>query len=93
MDNAMFEAGNLPFGTTAVPMALLRFDFLEAIHQCKDTLPAEYLQVSWFKELQTQCAILFIENRDSNCEESLLYIQVEFLARMYRAVHGGIAPE
>ncbi|KAK8036697.1 hypothetical protein PG993_008680 [Apiospora rasikravindrae] len=91
MDSALFNAEELPFGTTAVPTTLLVFDFLQALRQFKDTLPTEYLKDSWFPELKKQCVILIDRHKSSNM--SLLFLQVDFLTCVYRGVHGGIAPE
>ncbi|KAK8036698.1 hypothetical protein PG993_008681 [Apiospora rasikravindrae] len=82
--NAFIDPDRLPLGTSAV--TVLNFNFLEAIHQFKKTLPADYIRDSWLNVLKKQCA-------NTDTEPSLLYSQVSFLNGLYRRVLGDIAPE
>lgn len=85
MDAAHHDAAiPLPFGTKVVNLTVLEFDFLDAVREFKASLPLDYVQTSWFEELQMQCYNLQLRCRDSTA--SLLYSQVEFLTCLYRGV-------
>ncbi|KAK7911279.1 hypothetical protein PG985_013760 [Apiospora marii] len=91
MNAAHLNAGNPPFGIRVVNLTVVEFDFLEAARRFKATLPLDYVQTSWFDEIQMQCYNLQLGYRNSTV--SLLFAQVEFLTCLYRGVLGGIAPE
>ncbi|KAK8066588.1 hypothetical protein PG997_013335 [Apiospora hydei] len=91
MSGMLFDPNDLPWGTSVA--TVLRLDFLLAIDQFKQTLPADYVRDSWFNVLQKQCSVLHSQfspgPRDGDSDRvSLLYLQVLFLKGLYRSVCG-----
>jgi len=93
MDGAPFDAGNLPLGTSAI--TVLKFNFLAAIDELKESLPADYIRDSWLKIIHQQCRILHtrfkMESEDKFYyapldARSLLWLQLLLLKGVYRFV-------
>ncbi|KAK8036699.1 hypothetical protein PG993_008682 [Apiospora rasikravindrae] len=94
MDGTLFDPNDLPWGTSVA--TVLRFNFLDAIDQFKQTLPADYVRDSWLESLQKQCSALHSQfssepGDDDSDRVSLLYLQVLFLKGLYRYVCGDAA--
>ncbi|KAK8047349.1 hypothetical protein PG996_015413 [Apiospora saccharicola] len=94
MNEALFDPGDLPLGTSVV--TVLKFDFLDAITKFKNTLPADYIRDSWLKMLQKQCSELHSQFGSGDPGDvadrvSLLYLQMLFLKGLYLSVCGDAA--